>query len=405
MRVGACPSVGLLVSRVARKIFLLLFFRCGAQRGVVPSSRGLRAVYSPATLRLRSCALRVRSVYALRALRVRSVYAPCKLLLTSGLVLFTSGFVRFASSASRATTCGLHQGHLRFTPGLPAWANRVYGPSRLSQGGACRFVLSRARPLLKRGVPAAHPIAAPGRRPPSAQAQVPRALLAFGRSGAHASRHADASTSTMARRRSVSVSLSLSLARVERRVVVARSRSSRVTRSSHVATRRQSWHRAECTERRERTRDERGQGGGGGGAVTATIRTHHESAVSYGVPAPPPQPWPRARLYLRRGGSQEGISRSNCTVHYTTCVYATGHISQSAATETSDGGHWRSPARALAGDTSISPNPPPAHAPSQRVYVNTVKLPHEPCGWVRGLVRLPAQAASSTATAAELAGA
>ena len=282
----------------------------------MPSTRGLlRAVYSPATLRLRSCAFRVRSVCALRALRVRSVYAPCKLQLTSGLVLFTSGFVRFASSASRATTCGLHQGHLRFTPGLPAWANRVYGPSRLSQGGACRFVLSRARPLLKRGVPAARPIAAPGRRPPSAQAQVPRALLAFGRSGAHASRHADASTSTIARRRSVSVSLSLSLARVERRVVVARSRSSRVTRSSHVATRRQSWHRAECTERRERTRDERGQGGGGGGAVTATTHTHHSSAVSYDVPAPPPQPpWPRAHLYLLRcGDSQEGTSRSNCT--------------------------------------------------------------------------------------------
>ena len=103
---------------------------CMRQRGLVPSTRGSRAVYSaryaPFTL-----------VYAPCTLRVRSVYAPCTLLFTSGFVLFTSGFVRFTSGLPAVyirVTCGLHQGYLQFTPGLPAWAARACGPSRLPQG-------------------------------------------------------------------------------------------------------------------------------------------------------------------------------------------------------------------------------------------------------------------------------
>ena len=65
----------------------------------------LRAVYSPATFRLRWCTLRVRSVCAPCTLRVR-------------FCLHQRSFCLHQCSF------GLHQGYLRFTPGLPAVSTR-----------------------------------------------------------------------------------------------------------------------------------------------------------------------------------------------------------------------------------------------------------------------------------------
>ena len=114
-------------------------------------------VYSPAALRLRSCTLRVRYVSAPCPLRVRAVCASCALrvrfylhqgsfCLHQGSFGLYQGFLRFTSGLPAVyirVTCGLHQSYLRFTPGRPAWAARGCGPSRLSLGVACRFVLSR----------------------------------------------------------------------------------------------------------------------------------------------------------------------------------------------------------------------------------------------------------------------
>ena len=81
-----------------------------------PSLRGgwclLLAVYAPFTRPLRSVYARVRSVCAPCTLRVRSVYASVYIRVRSVYIRVRSVYIR--------VTCGLHQGHLRFKPGLPA---------------------------------------------------------------------------------------------------------------------------------------------------------------------------------------------------------------------------------------------------------------------------------------------
>ena len=92
------------------------------QRGVVPSTRGLRAVYSRATRRLRSCTF----VYAPCTLRVRAVCAPCTLRVRSCLHQGSFGLrqgsfgLRQGSFGLHQGSFGLHQGYLRFTSGLSA---------------------------------------------------------------------------------------------------------------------------------------------------------------------------------------------------------------------------------------------------------------------------------------------
>ena len=152
MRVGACPSVGLLVSRVARKIFLLLFFFVVELRGgwcllvavYAPFTRPLRSAYARVRSVCAPCALRVRSVYAPCVLRVRSVCAPCALRVRS---VCASVYIRVRSVyiRVRVRSVDMHQGFLRFTSGLPAvyssWSPAVY--TRLACMG-CSWVWALA---------------------------------------------------------------------------------------------------------------------------------------------------------------------------------------------------------------------------------------------------------------------
>ena len=228
-------------------------WHCG-QRGVVPSTRGLRAVYSPATLRLRSCALRVRSVCAPCALRVRfclhqgqfGLHQGCYLRFTSGppavytrhqaclrglLVHVGPRMNEISRKPAHNTVAEMASArqHLKTQPaimeqraveGRCMWALAVIKRGRFSLRASCYH----APGLLSNAAPPP-----PAQTPRPAGAQVMRRSRArCWHSGAHAPRHANASTNTTARRRSVCVSLSL--ARMGRREVDARARS-RVTRS------------------------------------------------------------------------------------------------------------------------------------------------------------------------------
>ena len=116
----------------------------------MPSTRGLRAVYSRATRRLRSCTFRVRSVYApcvrsclhQGSLRVRSVYAPVYIRARSVYVRVRSVYVRVRSVYIRVT-CDLHQACLR---GL-----LVHRPSVKIRGRLSLRVITRRASLRRHG--------------------------------------------------------------------------------------------------------------------------------------------------------------------------------------------------------------------------------------------------------------